>query len=368
MKSFTYGDETLKERELMIAVPSMVIGVTILSLPRQIATFTSASDGWISLMMIGLLATLMIWVVGTIASAFPGQSFLSYASAIISRPVAIVFTLVHALLGLILSALVIRTLADIAKHYLFERTPLEVIALTFLLVVVYAVAGSRVGLFRLNVLFFPIIFFIAFVVMMFDMKWFDINNFLPVFKTDLQGYMRAGLQSLLSYMGGGIFLFYVALLEKPKKAPRTLAIGMTFSILFYSVIVLMCIAVFGNVATSNMIYPTVELAKSVEVTGGVLERFESIFFVVWIMAVFNSTALATDVAVFAFQSIFKKASKLKILYILAPTIFFISMLPENFSQLTAFKTIFGVSAALFTYTTVFLLFVIAKVRGVGQSG
>src|SRR5690625_8030978 len=77
----------------------------------------------------------------------------------------------------------------------------------------------------------------------------------------------------------------------------------------YLFIYVMCIAVFGNHVTENLIYPTIELAKAVDIPGEFFERFESIFFVVWIMAFFIKLPLPFAFPVFEFPLTFKKFRK-----------------------------------------------------------
>src|SRR5699024_11676935 len=101
-------------------------------------------------------------------SYFPGKPFLEYAPTLVTKPIAILFALVLIISHIFLAGFITRTVAYIAQQYFFERTPMEVLALLFLLFVIYAVCGSRVGLFRFNMLFLPIILFIFIFVCLFS--------------------------------------------------------------------------------------------------------------------------------------------------------------------------------------------------------
>src|SRR5699024_2432951 len=113
---------------------------------------------------------------------------------------------------------------------------------------------------------------------------------------------------------------------------------------------------------------TIELAKAVEIPGEFFERFESIFFVVWIMAIFNTTALTFDVAVFAITSIFKQAPKVKVIFILSPLVYFAAMLPLDIVEVAALGSFVGFTAIIYTSFVVIFLYVIAKIRGVKHVG
>lgn len=364
MKHFDYTDEMISEREIMVAMPSMVVGVGVLSLPRYLAVGTSASDGVVSLVIGGIIAILLTWLVAKLAAGYPHQTFISYASLIATKPVAIVLTLVFAIISALIAAIQVREIADISKHYLFDRTPVEAIALVFLLVVIYAVSGSRAGLFRLNMLFFPIVFFIAILVLLFNLRWFEMGNLLPAFKTSFSGYVKGVGTSVTSLIGFGILWVYMVLVKQPKKAPKMAVIGMTIPIVFYVFLFIICIGVFGNSVTTNLLYPTIELAKVVELPGEFFERFESIFFVIWIMAIFNTAALGLDAAVFALTSIFKKIKKRTIIFMLSPVVYLIAMFPQEFTQVATFERTVSYSAVSFTIFVIILLSVLAKLRSV----
>jgi len=364
VKRFDYADEFISEREIMIAVPSIVIGVGALSFPKSLASMTIAADGWLPILVGGVIAVLITWCIAKMSASFPNQSFLTYASRIVTKPLALVLTFIFSILSLQIAIYQMRQIADISKQYIFDQTPVEVIALVFLLVVIYAVAGSRVGLFRLNALFLPIILFILLLLIVFSLNKFEKEHLFPIFETSFMEYVK-GMDSVISsYTGFGILWFYIVLVKQPKKAPKSAAIGMCVPVILYILIFIVCIGVFGNEVTRNLIFPTVELAKNAEIPGEFFERFDSVFFTIWIMAIFNTATLALDVSVFALTSIFKKTPKHKILFILSPIVYIVAMFPENFLEVSTYGTYIGYTVFLYSIFVAILLYTVGKLRGV----
>lgn len=361
MKSFEYADETISDKELMIAVPSIIIGVSILILPKELAKDTIAADGWIPTFITGLFFIGYAWLLTKLASMFPHQSFISFASSLVTKPIAIVFTFLLALQGIFISGFVIRVFSDIAKEYLLDRTPIEAIFLTFLLVVVYAISGSRAGLFRINMMFFPIIIFIILIVGIFSINSFDVTNYLPVFQTDISGYIHSTEISLFAYTGPFILLLYTSLVRNPRTAPKRVAYGMMFVPVVYLIIYFMCVGVFGYTATANVNYPIIELAKEIEIPGGFFERFDSIFFVIWIMTIFNTITMALDASVFALESIFK-LKKIQLLYILSPLVFLIGMLPADLLAVQRFGEFVSIYGLIIKTIIIFVFFLMVKIK------
>jgi len=364
MNGFKYTDEKISPGQILVAIPSMVIGVGILLLPKELAEVTVAADGWIPLIIAGVAAVFLTWAAAKFAAGFPNQSFITYASTLATKPVATILTALFAVSFFGISAFTVRQIATIANHYLFDQTPIEVIALSFLLLLVYAVAGSRAGLFRLNMLFLPIVLFIAFVISGFNIGLVETRNLLPIFQTDISGYMQGIQFSITSYMGFSILLFYTAFVDDPKKVPKMAALGMCIPIGLYVLLFILTVGVFGNVVTTQLLYPVIELAKVVELPGEFFERFESIYFVIWIMTIFNTGAMALDVSVLTVHSIFKKAKKVKILISITPVIFTIAMLPQDVNEIDLFAVIISYSGLLYFLFVLLLLIILKKVRGV----
>lgn len=363
MKHFEYADEKISEKEILIAVPSILIGIGILTLPAELTEYTVAADGWVAIAVCGVILSFVVWLIAKVAASFPNQEFLTYASYLVTRPVAILLTMLFSIQGVFINTYVVRVISDLAEEYLFDRTPVEVLGLCFLLVVVYAVSGSRAGLFRLNMMFLPIISFIMFLVTVFSFGLFEMDHFFPVFKTDLSGHVEGVRASGLSFLGFYILFFYIALVRKPKKAPKMAVLGMAMTVVIYVITFMISVGVFGNITTANLIYPVIEIAKQLEVPGGFFERFDSIFYVIWIMAIFNVMCMAFDATLFALKSVFP-VKKLKLIFILSPVIFFLAMLPASYHEVERFGNILSHFGLILAIATALLLAVALKIRGV----
>lgn len=367
MNPFKYSDEKISDTEFMIAIPSVIIGVGILSLPREVAIVTLFSDGWISILVAGIMVTFITILATKVAALFPGKSFLSYTTYLVTKPIALLFLFIIITVSLFFSAYSTRYIAYIAQQYLFEHTPMEVIALSFILVVVYAVSGSRAGLFRLNLLFLPIILFVFLFVGIFNVTWIERNNFLPLFQTDLKGYLLGIKETFTAFLGFEIVLIYTMLIKRPKNLTKKVIIGMSIPILFYIMIFLMTIGIFGYQVTANLEFPTIELAKRVDIPGGILERIDPFVFSIWTMTIFTTAAMLLDVVVFLLSSIFTKMNKRILTFILSPIVYYISMLPNQIDQVKYVTNFISVTATYLLTAMVIILFMMTKIRGVKNS-
>lgn len=356
------ANDQIESLDMMIALPSMVIAVGILSFPAILAQSTKFIDGWISILLGGFITLCFTWVIAKLAVQFPHQSFLSYASQLASKPVAYFFTILFILHGILLTAYEVSMISAVSYQYLFEQTPYEVVALAFFLVMIYAVSGSRSGIMRINILILPLIFFITGALIFFSLGFMEFRNVLPLFTTDFKGYVQGTIDSGLAFSGIGILFFYISFVKDPENVPRRAVFGMSWVVILYLLIYFTCIAVFGYAATQIIQYPFIELAQAVEIPGGFFERMEAIFFVIWLTAIFTTTMMAFDVTVLALQWIFPKHNKQTFVLILPPVIFFIAMIPKNHLDAMKFAKFVGFTAWLLPVLVVVILWILYGVR------
>jgi len=364
VQHYDISNKRITNGEFTIAFPSAIIGVSVLELPSEVASVTVYSDGWISILIGGIIFSLFALLAVHVAKSFPNDSFYTYTSRLLSKPVAGFIAFIVIVIALLTGSYILRSVAFISQQYLFDKTPMEILALSFLLVVIYAISGERIGLFRLNILFFPIIIFIFIFVGIFNVEWFELDNFLPLLKTDFKGYVNGVKKTFGSFFGFSIGLFYVYIMQNKDNAISNVITGLSLSIIFYLFIFFVCIAVFGNLATSNLQYPTIELAKRVNLPGGIFERVDAFVFSIWVMAIFNTMSITLDIALILLCSMFKKANKKIISFILSPIIFYLSMFPESLNQLKQFSKYLGIIASSFHCSVILLLYVVMKIRGV----
>ncbi len=131
MKKSEYGKESIRDRDIMLVIPGMSIAIGVLYLPRRIAEHTIGLDGLLSI-TVGFLFTLAFTVmIMKVATNFPNTSFMEYAPKLVTKPIAILFSVLFGIHGLLLTAFEVRGISEIAHLHLFVKTPLVFIALAF---------------------------------------------------------------------------------------------------------------------------------------------------------------------------------------------------------------------------------------------
>src|SRR5699024_7386622 len=226
----------MSDGEMLVSIPSIIMGVGMLFLPRVVANHTIGGDGWISVVAGGLITIIIAWCIAKLAASYPGKSFMDYTSEVATKPIAIILSLLFALVAVNIVSYQIISISEISGKYIFDRTPVEIIGVTFFLVVIYAVSGTRVGIFRLNLMFFPIIIVVSTIVMVASFPHINMEHLKPMFQTDTYGYLRGIKLGIISYSGVAILLFYVKYMRKPKNAPKMAVIGVVITMVVYTLL------------------------------------------------------------------------------------------------------------------------------------
>ncbi|QHW29738.1 endospore germination permease [Paenibacillus rhizovicinus] len=367
MNYFEYGNDRIDTLEMAASITSIIVGVGILTLPRLIAETTQSSDGWISIAVAGFILIGLGWVLAKYCGLLHVKGFYAFNAKLITAPAAALVTIAISIYFMLYAAYEVRAIANISKQYLFERTPVEYIALAFLLVVAYGVAGSREGIIRLNLLFLPLVIVIALAVLIFSIGIINVHDLKPFMVTDWKGLAAGTKQCIFSMIGFEAILFYSTMMKKPKALPKAVAIGLVIPVLFYLTIYIICIGVFTQPALKEIMYPAVELAKEAQIPGEFFERFESVFFTIWVMTIFNTTCMAFDVSIHALDSVLPKVGRMKWLFIICPVIYLICMQPQNALQFSKFSEIISYTGITVGILIPILLYAYALIRGERES-
>ncbi|TDF94113.1 GerAB/ArcD/ProY family transporter [Paenibacillus piri] len=362
MKPFDYGDERIGSKEIIFLLPAYIHGVLILTVPRIINEVTHTFDGWIALLVGGLIGTLFAWMTAKLVIRFPEANFLQFAGQIVTRPVAYAMTAALALHFLLIAAYEVSAVGRIAQMYLLPKTPVEVSALAFLLILIYGVSGSRVGLLRLNLMFFPIYMLLLIVSYLIALGNFEWRNLQPMFVTDIPTMVQATGRTVLTVVGYELLLLYAGYARMQKRIPQWSVYGMTISaaVLLFSYTVV--IGVMGSKVPVELILPSIDMVKEAIIPGGFIERSDIIFFVIWITTIFNTGAMAYDAIILSLGLMFPRVRKIHWVLVLAPIVYLISMQPHTLMDaLDLLKTDLYLQV-FFSYVVPPLLFVIAAVR------
>jgi len=359
---------TIRQSSALIA--SSLIGVGVLTLPRRTVE-TSGESGWIVAIGGTLLAMLALAVIIKLSNRHPGQTIVEYASRLlgprryplIGRIVGFPLFLAYFLFWATSTALVARTFGDVVVTTVLTRTPVEVVIATMLITAFIFVMYDEEVVARVNEILLPIIVIPVLVIALSSFQSARIDNLLPVFDGNWSGVVKGIFYTASSYLGFEIMTIFFADTEQGGKRMIGGMVGVAIPGLIYVLIVISSISVFGVEEIRLLAWPTLELVKTSEVPGLILERLESAFLGVWVAAVFTTVGNMYYATAAIARRTFKLKSHRWIALFLLPAYYWFSLIPQNGEMLLKYGRFISNGGMIIAYFVPVLLLILSFARG-----
>jgi spore germination protein len=278
--------------EMAIVLIGFIFGIGILTLPRELAETTDTADGWLSILISGAIMMILVTLIIRLSRYFPGKSLFEYMEETVTGKVfAKVFLTVFFVYFLCFLAFQVRLLTIILRMYVLDRTPPEITVILILLTLAFAVTKGVQGIVHLCLLFFPTILLVYAILIILNIGNVELDPLLPVLAKGFTPVLQGIEPTLFSFLGVEILLFWLKYVEPKKVRAFPLNMAIALIILLYLLVVAFTFSVFSVDVTKIMTFPTIELAKEIEVLEGLIERFEPLMITIWILAIFNTMSL-----------------------------------------------------------------------------
>lgn len=357
-------------------VTSTLIGVGVLTLPRAVAEYGQEA-AWLLVILGSIPAFLSVWLLTRLQLRFPQLSMIGYGRQILGsknkKPTIITsILLIPALLPflsfwLVGTAAVARTFGEVVVTAVLRKTPLEVTIFSMLLVAALLVIYEVEVIARVNEILLPLIIVPILFLAIFSLQRFELENLLPVWPNIPLGALFSGvLITVFAYQGYEILTLYSRYTQVSSKNVRMNLLGVGLATFTYTLIVFAGVSVFGDEELALLMWPTLELVKVTQVPGLILERMESAFLGVWVVAVFTTTANlyhATSLLISEFFNLEKYRRWLA--GALLPLLFWLALRPQNVIQLFEWQRYIGYVGVVAAFVFPLLFFIIAHIRKVG---
>ena len=137
---------------------------------------------------------------------------------------------------------------------------------------------------------------------------FEIDNLRPVLGLGIKPVLDGIKTTSLAYTGPEIMLILFGIYGTTKeKAVKAILVGISISLIFYVITVVMVIGALSIDGVVTRTWPTIDLMRSFEISGLIFERFESLLLVIWIMQIFATYTISYYAAALGLAQLFKKS-------------------------------------------------------------
>lgn len=303
----------------------------MLTLPRTITEGTQTPDGWISVILAGII--FLVWgrLIILLNRYYPDLTFFQYMPLILGKWLGNLVNLIFILYMILTASYQLRGLSAVTFLYLLPTTPDMVKILIFIFVAIYLINGGIIPIARICEILLPITLIVFAFVLLLSFRVFDPQHIRPVMGLGIEPVLKGTPGAVLAITGFEMMLILNAYMEQKKQAWKVMVASIAIPSVFYIVIYVATIGGLGMDQVLTLAFPTLELLRSYEITGILFERYESFMLAVWIMQIFT-----TYVGVHYFASLgFSQMTGKNIQYFiygLAPLHFLISAIPNNLNE------------------------------------
>lgn len=356
------NNDRITPKQMTVIIITTLIGIGILSLPRNVVE-KAGPDGWVLVLLGGLVALFVSFIITRLGTLFPGETFVEYSRRILSVPLGLALTLGFAVYFIIFSAFEVRVFAEVLKQFLLDRTPTEVIIITMVLTSAYAVRHGIEVLGRLAEILIIVMLVPYFLLLLPTLQDMDITNLLPFMRTPPQEILTGTLAVVTSYLGFEVMVLFQPYLDKPGYATRSLLVGVGSVVVIYLIVVITNISLFGIVEIKHIIWPTFTMFRAIEIPGAFLENVHGVIMTMWVVAIFMTLSVFYFSGVLVLSRIFKLREHGLLVFPLAPVIYILSLVPDNIASLYDSMDMFSLYLGLpYAFIIPVILYLVAKIR------
>lgn len=347
----TNQTEQITTSQAVMFMTNFILGAGILILPRVVTEKVQTPDSWISVIISGILISIVALILVQLCKRYPNDSFFQFNQKIIGKWLGIPISIVVIIYYIILSAFEVRAMAETTRLFLLQGTPTWAIIFPFLWIGLYIVHGGVNPIARLLEIIFPITVLCFLLVIFLGYGIIDFDNLRPVLGNGIKPVIKGVFTTSLSFSGYEVILFIFMFMSYKNKGSQVVLIGIGTTFVFYAITLVAVIGAFSVPGVILQTWPVLTYVRSYEIPGLIFERFDSILLVIWIMQIFTTYIIAFYIAAQGMSHIFKKRSINPFIFWMTPFIYIIAMIPRNINE--TFEM-----AGLISSTTTYLFCVI----------
>lgn len=325
------GNDKISSNQMMFILLTTIIGVGILSLPRNVAE-KAGTDGWILIILGGITACILTTISVKLVNMFTNKTIVEFGRELITTPVSNVVSIILFTYFVIFSAFEVRIFAEVVKMFLLDDTPTEIIIISMLFVSAYLVRGGIEGLARMAELILPIVIIPVFLLLLSLLPDLDFTNLLPIFRTNPLDIIKSVHITFFSFMGYELILLFSAYVKDTENLMKFNILSILIATFVYIAFFVVVLSRFGENETKRLLWPTLSLMKTIDLPGAFIENIEGIVMGLWVLSVFTSLSPFYYSAALILCKLFRLREHKYFVLPIMPIIYILSLVPDNIAS------------------------------------
>ncbi|QQK81619.1 endospore germination permease [Salicibibacter cibi] len=337
------------------------LGVGLLPLPLIAVRAGDTGAPLVTFLAI-LVSFFGLAVLTMLGMRFPEQSIIHYSENIIGKWPGRIGSLLIIVFFITLTSLVAREFGEVVITNILPETPLEITVIVMLLLAAIFSRNDMMTFAYIHVFYLPILFVPSILLIALSLEDGNSLYLQPLWGNDASGMFTGVLTIAALLQSSFIITMIIPFMRAPKKAMKATVWSSVVAGGMYVFIVINTLVLFGPEEIKNLLWPTLELARTATIPGEFLERLDIFFLVVFVTAVFTTMYTTYMFIVYATKQLFRLRDHKMFSFFMLPFVFVIAMLPQNSIQMYEIIQRIGIAGLVLTLIYPILLYVIARLR------
>ncbi|MGP4076539.1 GerAB/ArcD/ProY family transporter [Halobacillus sp. K22] len=356
----------LSRRQYFFIIVQTEIGVGILSLPYDLHS-QAKQDGWISLLIGGVLLQIVLLVIWLIAKRYPDKDFFQINEAVYSKWLGKGISLLYVVYFSMVAMVILLIFVRLISLWVLPQTPFWILALLMILICLYLASGGLNAIARFYT-FVSVLLIILIACVLYALKDTQMVFLFPILNSGWMPVIKGANEAVLSFFGFIISLVIYSKVEgSPAQRLRTIFYAHWFVVLFYLFTVIVSFTFFSTTEMSFVQEPLLYMLKSFDLV--IVARLDLFFLSIWVVNVATTLTTYVYMTGLGLADVFgtKKTTlvyTIAALLILIPPMF-IGYNMERVDQFNNFVVWLGYT---FSVALVFILYFVSVLRGSFKKG
>ncbi|CAM4243189.1 MAG: endospore germination permease [Paenibacillus macerans] len=347
--------------QLAVVISSTIFGSNVLSFPKIMAESAGTAAPLITVAGTAF-AAVSLFIFAILSQRFSDRTIYDYSRNLIGKwPAFFINSLVLAVF-LITTALGLRHTGEVLSTVVFRQTPIEMSILLMLLLVAFSCRRNVLKFCYVHIFYWPFVITPFLFLFLVSAKSINPLNLMPLLGNEPADLVPSLFSSASLYLGSFIIAILLPVTEKPKKALKASVIAISVAGGMYLLIIISALGIYGVEETKLLLYPTLEVARSIELGGQVIERFDAIFIIMWVINIYSTLYSGYYLSAYSLCELLRVKDQRMTSTLLIPVFFGISMLPNDLFQLYEISRIADWSSYIFLTGYGLLLLAVSLVR------
>ncbi|WP_223068156.1 GerAB/ArcD/ProY family transporter [Paenibacillus caui] len=342
-------------------VISSIVGIGVLTFPTYMAQAADSGGPLVTLLGI-VFSCISLIPLSLVGRRFPKENIVVYSGKLIGKWPTLLFCFTLILMFLLVTGGIVRETAEAISLIVLPRTPPEITAIMLLSLTALSARRNIIKFSYIHTFYLPFILVPGLIILIGSLRNADYLNLLPFTGIHPKNVISGALTIMGLFQVSFILAMVIPHMSKPQKALNCSFWSIACAGALYLFIVTASTAVFGAEEMKEMVYPTLELARSSSISVSGLQRVDGIFIIVWVLTVFTTLISTYYISLYLIGRIFDLQDHRMLATFLIPFVFIVSLIPQDFFQLYDSMNLISIVGLCLTFGYPLLLYIISFIQ------